>query len=149
MQTLLPTGGGIFQLDNAPIHAVGLAQSCFTKYEGEDKHSPWPAQSPDLNIIKSLWSILERSIRNEYSSSASLSELSQYLHKEWNNIPLNTSVNRCLSVSKLDYVQKVVLHTANKRFFINLRYFHYFDNHLYRDLEACMVERNILTRNSS
>lgn len=59
-------------------------------HEDEYKHLPWPAQSADLNIIEPLWSFLERSIRNRYPPPASLPELSQYLHEEWYNIPLNT-----------------------------------------------------------
>lgn len=90
MQTLFPAGDGMFQDDNAPIHAAGLVQSWFDEHEDEFKHLPWPAQSPDLNIIEPLWSFLERSIRNRYPPPASLPELSQYLHEEWYNIPLNT-----------------------------------------------------------
>ncbi|GFW45151.1 hypothetical protein TNCV_716531 [Trichonephila clavipes] len=35
-----------------------------SNHEDEVKHLPWPAQSPDLNIIEPLWSIFERSIWN-------------------------------------------------------------------------------------
>ncbi|GFV56050.1 DDE_3 domain-containing protein [Trichonephila clavipes] len=90
MHTLFPSGDGIFEDDNAVIHGERLVQSWFEEHEDEVKHLPWSAQSPDLNIIEPLWSILERSIRNRYPLSVSLPELLQYLQEEWYNIPLNT-----------------------------------------------------------
>ncbi|GFU46227.1 DDE_3 domain-containing protein [Trichonephila clavipes] len=80
-------GDEIFQDDDAPIRAVGLVQSWFNGHENEVKHLP---QSTDLNIIELFWSVLERSMRNQYPPPASLPELSQYLHEEWYNISLNT-----------------------------------------------------------
>ncbi|GFW45224.1 DDE_3 domain-containing protein [Trichonephila clavipes] len=80
---------GIFQDDNAPIHASGLVQLWFDEHKDEAKHLPWFVQSPVLNIIEPLWSILERSIRSRYPRPASLPELGQYLHQDWYNIPLN------------------------------------------------------------
>ncbi|GFV54678.1 DDE_3 domain-containing protein [Trichonephila clavipes] len=89
-ECLLPAvkhgGDGIFQDDDAPIHAVGLVQSWFQEYEDEVKHLPWPTQSPDLSIIEPLSSVLERSIWNRHPPSG----LSQYFRKEKYNIPLNT-----------------------------------------------------------
>ncbi|GFT75305.1 DDE_3 domain-containing protein [Trichonephila clavipes] len=76
----------IFKDDNAPIHAAGLIQSRFDEREKEVKHLPWPAQSPELSINKTLWSLSERSIRNLYPPPTSLPHLSQHVYKEWYNI---------------------------------------------------------------
>lgn len=34
-----------------------------SEHQDELQHLPWPVQSPDLNIFKPLWAVLERRIR--------------------------------------------------------------------------------------
>ncbi|GFX91849.1 DDE_3 domain-containing protein [Trichonephila clavipes] len=72
------------------MDAAGLVQLWFDKLELGVTHLLWPAKSPELNMIEWLWPLLECSIWNRYPPQASLQELSQYLHKEWYNIPPNT-----------------------------------------------------------
>ncbi|GFW22304.1 DDE_3 domain-containing protein [Trichonephila clavipes] len=55
---------GISQDDNAPIRAARLVQSWFDEHEDEVQQLPTPTQSPNLNIIESLWSIFELSMRD-------------------------------------------------------------------------------------
>ncbi|MBJ4999827.1 transposase [Salmonella enterica subsp. enterica serovar Hadar] len=81
-QTLFPCGDCNFQDDNAPIHRSRTVQSWFEEHEGGDAHLPWPAQSPDLNIIDPLWSVLENRVRSRYPPPASLKELEQFLLEE-------------------------------------------------------------------
>jgi len=52
----------IFQDDISPIHIARTLKSWFEEHE--DAHVPWPAQSPVLYIIESLWSVWESRVRN-------------------------------------------------------------------------------------
>jgi hypothetical protein len=75
IQTLLPNDDAVPQEDSAPIHTTETVQLRFDEHEGELQHLPWPAQSPDLNIIKPLWSVLETRVRNRFPPPTSLKQL--------------------------------------------------------------------------
>jgi hypothetical protein len=64
MQTLgvFSKSSADFQDDSVPIHTAGTVQSWFEEHDGELQHLPWPAQSPDLNNIEPLWSVLEEPV---------------------------------------------------------------------------------------
>ncbi|GFU32450.1 hypothetical protein TNCV_3720751 [Trichonephila clavipes] len=64
-------------------------QSRFNELDDVVKNLLWPAQSSDLNVIETLWSIFESSIRNRYLPLASPPQLLQYLHEECYNSHLN------------------------------------------------------------
>jgi hypothetical protein len=51
IQTLFLNNDAVFQDYNVPIHTAVTVHSWFEEDEGELQHLPWPAQSPDLNII--------------------------------------------------------------------------------------------------
>jgi hypothetical protein len=57
--TLFPNKNTVLQDDSAPIYTAGIVQPWFEEHEGELQHLPWSAQSPDLNVIEPLWSVLE------------------------------------------------------------------------------------------
>ena len=88
--TLFPDGDGIYQDDLAPCHAAKTVQSWFEEHDQELSHPPWAPQSPDLNIIEPLWSVLERRVRSHYPPPSSLKELEHVLEEEWYNIPHTT-----------------------------------------------------------
>jgi hypothetical protein len=89
IQTLFPNNDAVFQ-NNAPSHTAGTVQSWFQEHEGEIQHLSWPAQSPDLNIIKPMWSVFKTRVSNRFPPPIILKQLEDVLHEEWYKIPLQT-----------------------------------------------------------
>jgi hypothetical protein len=83
-----------------PFYTAGTVQSRFEEHDGQFEHLLGPAKSPDLNIIKPLWSILETSVRNRFSSPTSLQQLEDVLLEEWYKIPLESVKNSYESVRR-------------------------------------------------
>jgi hypothetical protein len=52
------------------------------------QHLTWPAQSPDLEVIEPLWSVLESTVRSRYPPPSSLKQLKDVLHEVWYSIAL-------------------------------------------------------------
>jgi transposase len=82
-QLLFPNNDTIFQ-DDLPIHTARSVQSWFEEHENALQHL-WPAQSPNLNIIEPLWSVLKSRVRNRFPPSS----LKQ-LEEKWYSIPVET-----------------------------------------------------------
>ncbi|KMQ86560.1 transposable element tcb1 transposase [Lasius niger] len=76
---LFPNNNAISQDNNAPIHTASKVQSWFEEHQNKLQHLPWPAQSPDLNIIKPLWAVLEKRVRSRFPPSTSLKQLADVL----------------------------------------------------------------------
>lgn len=95
--------GWIFQHDNAPCHA-----SQYTKTWCSDNYVdvlPWPAKSPDLNIIENLWGILVRMVYKNFKQFSNVEELKEEIIRCWSNIPNETikrlykaMLKRCVAV---------------------------------------------------
>lgn len=100
VQTLFPDGDAIFQDDNAPIHTAVCVGSWFEEHESELTHLPWPAQSPDLNIIEPVWGILENKVRSRFPPPASIKELASALVEEWHKIDMNVVHDLYLSIPR-------------------------------------------------
>ena len=64
VQMLLPNNDAIFKDDNSPIHTARSVPSWFEEHDDALQKLPWPEQSPDLNIVKPLWSIFDSRVRS-------------------------------------------------------------------------------------
>jgi hypothetical protein len=78
---LFPNKDDIFKDDNSPIRTAGSVQSWLDKYEDACQHLPWPAQSPKLNIIEPLWSVLESSLKSRFPPPSFLRQQEDVLHE--------------------------------------------------------------------
>ena len=74
----------IFQDDNAPCHASIKTREW--KQENLIERLPWPAQSPDLNLIENLWDELEKRIRTRKPIPKNKNEFFAALQTEWYKI---------------------------------------------------------------
>jgi transposase len=72
-----------FQQDNDPKHTSGVAK----EYLQNNFPSviDWPSNSPDLNPIENLWSIVKRNV--EIRQPRNIRELEKFMMEEWEEIP--------------------------------------------------------------
>ena len=74
----------VFQQDNAPIHTAQLTRSWLTSEN--IRTLPWPARSPDLNIIENVWVELIRHVYKCGRRFETLEELKSQIRTAWANI---------------------------------------------------------------
>ena len=90
-----------YQQDNDPKHTSKVAKQ-FLETEVPETID-WPSNSPDINPIENIWSILKR--RVEKRKPSNIHELDQFLHEEWkkfektiiNNL-VHSMKSRCLAI---------------------------------------------------
>ena len=100
---LFPDKNYIFQQDNDPKHTATINKD-YVKNQ-KIKTFQWPSQSPDLNPIENLWSILDYSIRKRVCSNEL--ELMEALRIGWEALPqhllqalVHSMQRRCYAVIK-------------------------------------------------
>jgi len=79
---LFPAGNYIFQQDNDPKHTARKVRDYIANSAIPTLW--WPAQSPDLNPIENLWSILDCKLKSR--TPANKQELFQCLLTAWNEL---------------------------------------------------------------
>jgi transposase len=77
------------QMDNDPKHRSRVAKQLLSNEVPE--LLDWPSNSPDVNPVENLWSIIKR--RVEKRKPINLDELDKFLHEEWAKIDLVTLSN--------------------------------------------------------
>lgn len=77
-------GNFIFQHDNAAIHKAKIVNAYFTSQKIEVL--PWPARSPDLNIIENCWGELARAVYKNGKQYDNIHDLKVSIVKEWDNL---------------------------------------------------------------
>ena len=84
-----PLGGSnfIFQQDGASCHTSRAAKKWFEKQN--INVLPWPANSPDLNIIENVWSYLVHKVYEKGRQYNSLEELENNIYAAWDSIDPN------------------------------------------------------------
>jgi transposase len=82
---LYPDGDFIFQQDNDPKHTSKVVKRYLEYKDVNVLH--WPAQSPDLNPIENLWSILDKMAKDRRPQNEE--QLFQILDETWKSIPIN------------------------------------------------------------
>ncbi|KAG1309778.1 hypothetical protein G6F62_014754 [Rhizopus arrhizus] len=71
----------IFQHDNDPKHTSKLVK----EYLEQQSYNilDWPAQSPDLNSIENMWSLLKRRLNDYETAPKGMNELYERATKVW------------------------------------------------------------------
>jgi hypothetical protein len=82
---VFPLGDAWFQEDNTRPHKAKVAE----KFCEENWlfTLPWPAQSPDLNLIENLWAVAKRCHQKQCKKPSNLAQLERMVQKVWKAIP--------------------------------------------------------------
>lgn len=75
----------VFQQDRDPKHTAKIVQNWF--HTNRIEVLDWPAQSPDLNPIEHLWSILKQAVSRQRPSN--INSLKTIVNAEWMKMDKN------------------------------------------------------------
>jgi hypothetical protein len=96
-----------FMQDNAPCHKTRLVVDFLN--QNSIKTLDWPPQSPDMNPIENLWSIIKKKRQKKFGFCKKKNDLIEQVFEIWNEINdelldnLTDSIeNRLLEVIRLD-----------------------------------------------
>ena len=104
-ESLLPEMflGEKLQQDNAPAHNSILSKTWFSE-NGLEILEDWPPNSPDINIIENVWSLLKKRVFQRHPKN--IEELWAFCQEEFERIPLEYIQNLYNSIP--DRLNKIV-----------------------------------------
>ena len=142
-KTLLPSAKNFFgednhsqilQEDKDPKHTSGKAK----KWKDDNHISTlsWPSQSPDLNPIENVWSVLKANVSNYKPTS--VKDLIRIIKKEWKALDNTFAENLVVSMknrislildNKGDHIlyQLIILYVAIYNYIYFIKYIYLFD----------------------
>ena len=85
-----------FQQDNDPKHTSRLAKNFLQN--NMPKVIDWPSNSPDLNPIENLWSIVKRNVEKKMPKNTG--DLRRFMVQEWDDIPESTLIGLVRSMKR-------------------------------------------------
>jgi len=88
----------VFQQDGDPKHTAKIVKEWIGKQHF--KLMEWPAQSPDLNPIENLWSIVKRRLGQYEAAPSNMANLWERVAAEWSRIPKDIIENLVESMPK-------------------------------------------------
>ena len=90
----------VFMQDGATPHTAAATQTrCYNNLPNFIGKQEWPGDSPDLNCIENLWSILDCEAHKDPRPST-MPQLHRCLHYAWRTIPLQHIVSLIHSMPK-------------------------------------------------
>ncbi|KAI6650101.1 hypothetical protein LOD99_6183 [Oopsacas minuta] len=90
----------LFVQDGAPAHRAKLTQEwCKQNLPGFWQKAEWPGNSPDLNPIENLWSILKDKVE-EFEQASTMNNLVKNLEKAWSGISGEVLQNMVSSIPR-------------------------------------------------
>jgi hypothetical protein len=92
VQMLFRNKGAVFQGVICPYTQPEVF-SWFEEHKDALQHLACPAQSPDLDVIEPLWSVLESRVRSRFPPPSALKQRKDVLHEVWYSIPLGNIQN--------------------------------------------------------
>jgi len=94
----------LFQDDNAPCHASHATKPW--KDRNQIPCLPWPAQSPDINIIENVWLLMKNYVKRNIPNITTVNELRDVLMCAWKSTSITYIQRLYRSIPRR--IQKVI-----------------------------------------